>query len=154
MVAWLQTAAALILLLSPATVSAAPVAITTFLAQSKPAPDASLNYGALPAQGIDLFLPKTPGPHPVVILIHGGCWTKVTAGRDQLRAVGAELASRGIAVWSIGYRRVDEDGGAYPGIFQDVAKAIDLLPSNAARYQLDTSRVVAVGHSAGAHLAL
>lgn len=108
----------------------------------------------MPVQGIDLYVPKTKGPHPVVILIHGGCWMKTTAGREQVRAVGDDLAKRGIAVWSIGYRRVDEDGGAYPVIFQDVAKAIDLLPTHAAKYHLDTSRVVAVGHSAGGHLAL
>ena len=63
---------------------------------------------------------------------------KATAGREQLRALGRDLADRGIAVWSIGYRRVDETGGAYPGIFQDVAKAIDLLPANATTYQLNT----------------
>src|SRR6185369_3320792 len=117
-------------------------------------PDATISYGAMPVQAIDLYLPKTAGPHPVAILIHGGCWTKGTAGRGQLRGPGAELANRGIAVWNIGYRRVDEDGGAYPGIFQDVAKAIDLLPASAEKYGLDSSRVVVVGHSAGAHLAL
>ena len=132
----------------------ASVSMQNFLAQPQPAPDATIRYGVAPVQGIDLYLPKTGGPHPVVILIHGGCWTKTTAGRDQLRVLGRELANRGIAVWSIGYRRVDEEGGAYPGIFQDVAKAIDLLSVNAAQYKLDTSRVVAVGHSAGAHLAL
>jgi acetyl esterase/lipase len=133
---------------------ATPVTRQTFSAQPTPAPDATLSYGPSPAQGIDIYLPRTKGPHPVVLLIHGGCWMKGTAGREQLRVIGAELASRGAAVWSIGYRRVDEEGGAYPGIFQDVAKAIDLIPANAAKYQLDTSRVVAVGHSAGAHLAI
>jgi acetyl esterase/lipase len=133
---------------------AAPVSLAVFLAQPQPAPDHTIRYGASAAQGIDLFLPKKKGPHPVVILIHGGCWTRKTAGREQVRALGRELAARGIAVWSIGYRRVDEPGGAYPGIFQDVAKAVDLLPASAAKYELDTSRVVAVGHSAGAHLAL
>jgi acetyl esterase/lipase len=132
---------------------AASVSMQSFLAQPQPAPDATIRYGVAPVQGIDLYLPKTEGPHPVVILIHGGCWTKTTAGRDQLRVLGRELANRGIAVWSIGYRRVDEEGGAYPGIFQDVAQAIDLLSVNAAQYKLDTSRVVAVGNSAGAHLA-
>jgi acetyl esterase/lipase len=133
---------------------AAPVTRQFFSAQPQPEPDATLSYGPLPAQGIDIYLPKTKGPHPVVLLIHGGCWMKGTAGRDQLRVLGGELAGHGMAVWSIGYRRVDEDGGAYPGIFQDAAKAIDLMPANAAKYKLDTSRVVAVGHSAGAHLAL
>ena len=133
---------------------AEPVLLSTFVAQPKPTPDATISYGPMPVQGIDIYLPKTKGPYPVVILIHGGCWMKSTAARDQLRLLGTELAHQGIAVWSIGYRRVDEEGGAYPGIFQDVAKAIDLLPTNAAKYNLDASRVVAVGHSAGAHLAL
>src|SRR5688572_9755826 len=133
---------------------AAPVTRQFFSAQPQPDPDATLSYGPSPSQGIEIYLPKTKGPHPVVILIHGGCWMKGTAGREQLRVLGGELASHGIAVWSIGYRRVDEDGGAYPGIFQDAAKAFDLMPANAAKYKLDTSRVVAVGHSAGAHLAL
>lgn len=133
---------------------AAPVSLDTFLAQPQPTPDATISYGAMPVQAIDLYLPKAAGPHPVVILIHGGCWAKRIPGREQLRVLGTDLAKRGFAVWSIGYRRADEDGGAYPGIFQDVAKAVDLLPANAANYRLDTSRVVAVGHSAGAHLAL
>jgi acetyl esterase/lipase len=90
----------------------------------------------------------------VVILLHGGCWTKEIPGREQLRAVAGALRGEGYAVWNIGYRRADEDGGAYPGIFQDVAAAIDALPAQAVRYQLDLSRVVVVGHSAGAHLAL
>jgi acetyl esterase/lipase len=68
--------------------------------------------------------------------------------------IGAELASRGIAVWSIGYRRANEPGGGYPGTFQDVGAAIDRLRSDAPRYGLDLSRTVLVGHSAGGHLAL
>jgi BD-FAE protein len=70
-----------------------------------------------------------------------------TAGREQLRHLGAELAKQGIAVWSIGYRRANEAGGGYPGTFEDVGRAIDLLRSNAARYQLDLSRTVLVGAS-------
>jgi acetyl esterase/lipase len=132
----------------------APVSIQTFISQPQPEPDATLSYGPSPAQGIDIYLPKTKGPHPVVLLLHGGCWSKYTAAREQLRALGGELAGHGFAVWNMGYRRVDEGGGAYPGIFQDAAKAIDLMPAHAARYGLDASRVVAVGHSAGAHLAL
>jgi acetyl esterase/lipase len=64
------------------------------------------------------------------------------------------LTSRGIAVWSIGYRRADEPGGGYPGTFQDVGRAIDRLRVEAERYALDLTRTVLVGHSAGGHLAL
>ena len=57
-------------------------------------------------------------------------------------------------MWNIDYRGVDRPGGGYPGTFQDAAAAADLLRDNAAKYRLDLSRVVAVGHSAGGHLAL
>lgn len=137
-----------------ATRAAEPVEIPTYLALARPEPAAVVPYGAAPSQAIDVFLPAGAGPHPVAILIHGGCWSVTTAGREQFRHLGAELAGRGTAVWSIGYRRANESGGGYPGTFEDVAAAIDLLPTHAAEYRLDLSRTVAVGHSAGGHLAL
>jgi acetyl esterase/lipase len=90
----------------------------------------------------------------VAILIHGGCWSTSTSGREQLRHLGTDLAERGIAVWSLGYRRANEAGGGYPGTFQDVSAAIDRLRDDAPTYHLDLSRTVLVGHSAGGHLAL
>jgi acetyl esterase/lipase len=134
--------------------AADPVELATFVALARPAPTIELPYGAAPSQAVDLFLPSGSGPHPVAILIHGGCWSVKTAAREQLRHIGAELASRGIAAWSIGYRRADEDGGGYPGTFSDAGRAIDHLQSSAAQYHLDLSRTVLVGHSAGGHLAL
>jgi len=131
-----------------------PVELSAFVALKRPAPTEVIEYGTAPSQAVDLFLPTGDGPHPLAILIHGGCWSVTTAGREQLRHLGAELAKQGIAVWSIGYRRANEAGGGYPGTFEDVGRAIDLLRSNAARYQLDLSRTVLVGHSAGGHLAL
>lgn len=121
---------------------------------AQPEPTLQLTYGAAPSQAIDIFLPASAGPHPVVILVHGGCWSSKLAGRDQVRPMANELMRRGIAVWSIGYRRADEPGGGYPGTFQDVADAIDRLPSEAIRFHLDITRTVLVGHSAGGHLAL
>jgi acetyl esterase/lipase len=78
-------------------------------------PTSEIRYGTAPAQAIDLFLPRGRGPHPVAILIHGGCWSRETAGREQLRHLGGALAERGIAVWSIGYRRANEAGGGCRG---------------------------------------
>jgi acetyl esterase/lipase len=77
-----------------------------------------------------------------------------TAGREQLRHLGADLAGRGIAVWSIGYRRADEPGGGYPGTFLDVAQAIDQARREAQRHRFNLGRTVLIGHSAGGHLAL
>ena len=68
--------------------------------------------------------------------------------------IADDLRRRGIAVWNIDYRGVDRPGGGYPGTFLDAAAAADALRDHAARYNLDLSRVVAIGHSAGGHLAL
>lgn len=135
--------------------SAEPVELAEFVALPRPAPAEVLIYGSTGSQAIDLFLPEGPGPHPVAILIHGGCWKDIPgAGREQLRLMGEALAKRGIAAWSIGYRRADEAGGGYPGTFEDVGAAIDLMRLEAERHDLDLTRTVLVGHSAGGHLAL
>ena len=146
--------AAMACLLATPAAAADPVEIPAFMRIPRPTPDLEIRYGAAPAQAIDVFRPPGRGPFPVAILIHGGCWSATTDGRAQLRHLGADLARRGIAVWSIGYRRANEPGGGYPGTFLDVAAAIDRLPAEAGRFDLDLSRTVVVGHSAGGHLAL
>ncbi len=135
-------------------IAADPVALSAFQALPRPAPTHQIRYGEAPVQAIDIFLPPGAGLHPVAILIHGGCWSAATDDRGQLRHLAADLARRGIAVWSIGYRRADEPGGGYPGSFLDVGTAIDRLREEAPRYGLDVHRTVLVGHSAGGHLAL
>jgi acetyl esterase/lipase len=147
-------AVALIAVCAASAYAAEPVELATFIGLERPAPSAELQYGTAASQVVDLFLPRGDGPHPVAILIHGGCWSVTTAGREQLRPMASELAQRGTAVWSIGYRRANETGGGYPGTFEDVGAAIDRLRAEASRYRLDLSRTVVVGHSAGGHLAL
>ena len=120
----------------------------------RPAPNATIAYGSDAYQKVDLWLPKGDGRHPVVLMVHGGCWQTEIADRTLMNWIADDLRGRGIAVWNIDYRGVDRPGGGYPGTFQDAAAAADALASNAARYQLDLQHVVAVGHSAGGHLAL
>lgn len=141
-----------VLAIGPA--SAEPVELAVFRDLLRPPPTLQLTYGDAPSQGIDVFLPDGSGPHPVAVLIHGGCWSVATAGREQMRHLGPDLTRRGVAVWSIGYRRANEDSGGYPGTYQDVGAALDRLAEEAAAHHLDLSRVVFVGHSAGGHLAL
>ena len=120
----------------------------------RPAPNATIAYGRDAYQKVDLWLPKGDGPHPVVLMVHGGCWQTAIADRTLMNWIAGDLRGRGIAVWNIDYRGVDRPGGGYPGTFQDAAAAADALAANAARYHLDLRRVIAVGHSAGGHLAL
>lgn len=124
------------------------------LQRPRPQPDATISYGDSALQVVDLWLPPGDGPHPTVLMVHGGCWQTEIADRRIMNWIAADLRQRGIAVWNIDYRGVDRPGGGYPGTFQDAAAAADALRDHAARYHLDISRLVATGHSAGGHLAL
>jgi acetyl esterase/lipase len=110
----------------------------------------TVSYGPDRSQRVDLYLPAGPGPHPLMVLIHGGSWT-ARYGRIVMRGLAGDLLRRGWAVWNIEYRRVG-NGGGWPATFADVAAAIDLLPELDA--PLDLERVSVLGHSAGGHLAL
>lgn len=141
-----------LLLAMPA--DAAPATVAAYMAQPRVEPSARIAYGAAPAHVVELFLPKGKGPFPVVVLLHGGCFLAEYEGLAQTSGVAADLARRGYAVWNVEYRKLGEAGAGFPGTFQDVADAVDRIRTEAAAYRLDPKRVVAVGHSAGGHLAL
>jgi acetyl esterase/lipase len=122
-----------------------------------PAADHRLAYGSDPNQFGDLRLPRSAAPSgklfPVVMNIHGGFWR----ARYDLAHAGhlcAALTQKGIATWNVEYRRVGNEGGGWPGTFEDVARAYRYLPQIAGPYKLDARRVVIMGHSAGGQLAL
>lgn len=113
----------------------------------------TIPYGPSASQAGDLHLPAGPAA-PVVCLLHGGFW-RMPYGRDQFGAVAADLACRGYAVWNLGYRRVGEAGGGWPGTLRDAAAGIGFLAELASEgAPVDLDRVVLAGHSAGGQLAL
>ena len=111
-------------------------------------------YGAAPSQFAELRVPPGPGPHPVVLLLHGGCWKREFGSLSALAAMADSLTANGVATWNVEYRRVGEPGAGWPGSFTDVASALALLRKVAPAQRLDLSRVVILGHSAGGTLAL
>lgn len=120
-----------------------------------------MTYGTDPMQFGELRLPASKGPHPVAIVVHGGCWVATlgtlppaAVSLGNMRPMAAALTEAGIATWNIEYRRIDQPGGGWPGTFLDVGAAADFLRSIAEREQLDLKRVIAIGHSAGGHLAM
>ncbi len=118
-----------------------------------PAADYRVAYGSDPLQFGELRLPKGKGPHPVAVIIHGGCWLS----EYDLKHVGsfaAALTDAGFATWTLEYRRIGDAGGGWPGTFEDVARGTDYLRVLRRTHPLDLKRVVAVGHSAGGQLAL
>ena len=113
-------------------------------------------YGAHPAQFGELWRPGSArrdgathdgAPLGTVVIIHGGFW-RARYDLSLGRPLAADLAARGYAAWNLEYRRALA-GGGWPGTFEDVAAGIDLLTD----LPVDTSAVIAVGHSAGGHLA-
>ncbi|HLK63181.1 MAG TPA: alpha/beta hydrolase [Bryobacteraceae bacterium] len=116
-------------------------------------PTTKISYGQAPQQFAELRLPATKGPFPVVVVLHGGCWVQY-ADVAYTAPLASALTKEGWATWNLEYRRAHEEGGAWPGTFQDVAKGVDALRESAGQYHLDLSRVVVMGHSAGGQLAL
>jgi acetyl esterase/lipase len=147
--------AALALAACAAIASEGPPVLTAseVISLPQPAPDRRLPYGADPLQFGELRLAGGPGPHPVAVVIHGGCWL-AEYDLGYMAGLATALAAAGVTTWSVEYRRVGDEGGGWPGTFADVAAAADHLRELGGAHDLDLTRVVAVGHSAGGHLAL
>jgi acetyl esterase/lipase len=114
---------------------------------------ARLPYGDGPQQFGELRVPKGQGPFPAIVLIHGGCWQNEFDYVYITRLAGW-LTERGVATWTIEYRRLGDEGGGWPGTFLDVANAADALRTFAEKSSIDLQRVYTAGHSAGGQLAL
>jgi len=117
-------------------------------------PDRRIKYGADTSEYGELRVPSGAGPHPVAVLIHGGCFKAAYATTRDLSAMADALKSQGVATWNVEYRRVGQPGGGWPGTYLDAGNAVDYLRAIAGEYNLDLNRVVVVGHSAGGNLAM
>ncbi|MDI9895967.1 alpha/beta hydrolase [Rhodococcus sp. IEGM 1381] len=112
-------------------------------------PGTIVSYGDHPEQRAELRVPGGDGPFPVAVLVHGGYW-RSRWEFDLMDAMAVDLTERGFATWNIEYRRPDEHG--WDATTGDVASALAALET--APGDLDLSRVVLFGHSAGGQLAL
>jgi acetyl esterase/lipase len=111
-----------------------------------------IRYGSDPNQFGDLRIPPGEGPHPVVMVVHGGWWLAVH-GLAYAGHLSEALTADGFATWNVEYRRVGQPGGGYPGTLDDVSAALAALRALAPEYRLDLARIVVTGHSAGGHIA-
>lgn len=118
-----------------------------------PPADQVITYGEDDLQFGELRLPSGDGPYPVMVLIHGGCWLS-DYNLNHLRKMAAAFTDEGIATWLIEYRRVGDEGGGWPGTFDDAANGMDKIAELASEYNLDLERLLVAGHSAGGHLAI
>jgi len=102
-----------------------------------------------------LWLPKNPvegEKAPLIVFIHGGCWLNAYDIQHTF-ALSSGLAGAGYAVWSLEYRRSGDEGGGWPGSFDDIRQGFEFA-FTLTGYPVDLNRVILMGHSAGGHLAL
>jgi acetyl esterase/lipase len=104
-------------------------------------------YGQHAKQKLDMYLPKSDKPLPLVVWIHGGGWS---AGSKADTRPARFLTPQGYAVASIGYRFSQD--AIYPAQATDVRNAIRFLRTNAKKYNIDPQRIGVWGASAGGHL--
>ncbi|MDQ2927077.1 MAG: alpha/beta hydrolase [Pseudomonadota bacterium] len=116
---------------------------------------ADQSYGSAVAQRIDVYLPaaeaRPPGGSPILVMVHGGAW--MIGDKSSRGVVGDKLAhwvGRGWILVSVNNRLLPEADPATQG--DDVAHAIAYVQQHAPAWGGDASRMVLMGHSAGAHL--
>ena len=98
---------------------------------------------------LDLYLPEGPGPHPLIVWIHGGAFRSGDKGGIFWSPMPRQT-ERGYAVASINYRLSGQ--AAFPALVYDCKAAIRWLRANAGKYGLKAERIVVAGESAGGHL--
>ncbi len=109
--------------------------------------------GGTPAQTGDLYIPRSLGNHPAVLLIHGGAWKWGNRNDPGVSYIAPRLAADGYEVFNINYRLIGA-GGRFPGDLIDCKNALAWLKVHARRLHIRPDEIFVAGCSAGAHLAL
>lgn len=95
----------------------------------------------------ELRMPTGPGPYPLAVIWHGGCWAGM-GGTANVAELARFLQRNGVAVLTLSYRELGS-GGGWPGTFADWAQGLALVDYLDGGYELDLDRVTLIGHSAG-----
>jgi acetyl esterase len=101
-----------------------------------------------PGVTADILVPARPGPHPVLVYLHGGGW--VAGSPKSHHKLGLRFAEAGFLVVNVDYRLAPE--APFPAPFDDCVFAVHWAAQNAARYGGDPKRLAVGGDSAGGNL--
>ena len=103
-----------------------------------------------PALTMDYYKPAGAGPHPAVIIIHGGGFTSGTSRNGSEAYCADFLAPSGYAVFSINYRL--SPPANFADMLADVERSVRFVRHNAAQYDVDPNKIALLGGSAGGYL--
>ncbi|MEM6746848.1 MAG: alpha/beta hydrolase [Pseudomonadota bacterium] len=107
-------------------------------------------YGDLERQKLDIYMPTSDGPHPILIFVHGGSW--YYGSKDDYPWLGRRFAAEGYVTAVINYRLAPEFD--YDEFVADTAKAVAFVHEKAPRWGGDPDTLFLSGHSAGAYNAV
>ena len=120
--------------------------------RGKPKPaHADVRYGPHERNVIDFYQASSDEPAPVAVFIHGGGFRNGSKDGVKPQTV-RELLNAGISVAAFNYRYVQQ--APLPAAHHDCRRALQLLRSKAAEWNIDKSRIGAFGGSAGAQLCM
>ncbi|MBM3525100.1 MAG: alpha/beta hydrolase, partial [Alphaproteobacteria bacterium] len=115
--------------------------------------DRDAAYGPSARQRVDVYRPRlssTALPPPTVVFFYGGSWRR--GDKESYRFVGEYLSRLGVIAVVADYRLHPEV--TFPAFVEDGAAAVAWASREAMALGGDPSRVFAMGHSAGAHIAV
>lgn len=99
---------------------------------------------------MEVYQPEKVGKYPAIVVIYGGAWQ---SGNPSVKPeFNRYMAARGYTVFSIDYRHAPEY--KFPAQLDDVNSALNFIRDRADQYEADTDKMVLLGRSAGAHLAM
>ncbi len=117
--------------------------------------DANIIYGPLPEQRLDVLYPPNAGPNgteklPGVLMFHGGGW--IQGDKATMASFYSRFLAHGFIVASVEYRVASQ--GIAPAAVEDALLAAKWFYDHADYYNVDKSKYIVTGASAGGHLAL
>ena len=102
-----------------------------------------------PAQCVDVYLADSSEPVPAMIFIHGGGWR--AGSKKNVPAWLRRFVTAGkLSVVSVEYRFTNVK--THPAQVNDCLRAVQFVRHNAARWNIDPTRLGVTGGSAGGHL--
>lgn len=108
----------------------------------------NLPYGSDVRQRLDLYRPREQrGPAPVIVFLYGGRWQY--GSKDEYRLLGDAVTRRGLMAVVPDYRLYPKV--RFPAWVEDAAQTVRWVHDSIGQFGGDPSRIIVVGHSAGAH---